>query len=532
MPPHRPLALNTALAAALLVAAGLVGLRFFGSEAKPGARASTSLGRPATAGRSQGAPAARLPAAGASGPSLWQTPEAEELSFGDFVEILGLEAERESVAPVARAFQRDFAADPALRETLARFAEAESLGEPRTARQFVATLEKRPEFQKLASKYASQQGSSAALSALLRSPELAAFARAVFSSGGRVPGSRGKPAVGARLQADPRKPGGRWVDAAAYVAAVHAAAEAAADRKALTADSAAPAGEVAGAGTSATPKSGPGKGGTGGDGHEVQTKLKDLQTGTSKAMALFREKFPWLANAFSTAELRMIEADIEAGVGLWGSCFKRGWFARCHRSCLADLGDPESGRDKCGDQREPFDKDPGKAGWNGCLEWKDNDKKLCISRCLYKFNGQPCTVPDKVWQEYCDPKMVCCRWNKYGSCTGNCCKSPHDPSPGALGHRLHPACVAAWDGMAPPITVVPTPTPAAPDCSPYFTTFESPWDIVDDGGGPKVVMVPERTCKCHYDSRNHFTSAEPANCNAKFTCASDGPQAWMAKECP
>jgi hypothetical protein len=210
--------------------------------------------------------------------------------------------------------------------------------------------------------------------------------------------------------------------------------------------------------------------------------------------------------------------------GLWAACFALQFWRDCENACKADDGVRGAGSD-----RRVVQKCRPTTAWDSCMEWKGSDE-VCVSRCKFQ---QPCAVPAGVVAKYCNHNVECCSCCGGGTCSPrNCCRSDYHAGDRFATGQTHAVCLPAWDGQGAPALAVPEPTPdAGPGCKPYFTEYMSSWDIVNDGGGPKVVLVSPRPCKCWYSAKNEFTHDEPKNCNAKFTCGANGPQSWMNEKC-
>lgn len=405
---------------------------------------------------------------------LYQPDSPELMSYGEFMDALGLEAERPAVAPSAAAFRRAFESEPALRGIQREFEEAEERGEPRTAREFLDALFDAPESRELATRFASEPGGAKALRALARSPELrelgASWVRALSS---RRKGAAAGPEQGllARLSAaiSPRATGQRGPSTTS----------ADAGGQARTA-----AGQVEGETTGS--REAPGA-------HDVEVHLGAPAAALSERTKRFLELYPFLAE-LGTERLRRLEEQAPS-YGLWGACFGLRLYADCKSACARDTRT----EDRCDPAKEV--KDP----WKACLDWKGSDQ-ACIPLCLAQG---PCRVPPAVWTDYCVHRAGCCG---KGGC--RCCASPHHP---------HGFCRSAWEGeVLPDVGNIELPAEMFyPACSSVGDC-----DCCYDAGGKFAYDVLDP----HGKKGAPVRSADGSACG--FSCAACGPRGCVGGDAP
>ncbi|MBI4346350.1 MAG: hypothetical protein HY553_05820, partial [Elusimicrobia bacterium] len=97
-----------------------------------------------------------------------QRPRAAEpdLSFGEFMKILGAEAEKPASAPAAQALTKAFLEQPKLRAVYEDFTRREGRGERPSAKSFLAAVRSKPAFRGLLSRLSASPGSRTALASI------------------------------------------------------------------------------------------------------------------------------------------------------------------------------------------------------------------------------------------------------------------------------------------------------------------------------------------------------------------------------
>ncbi|MBI4346193.1 MAG: hypothetical protein HY553_05020 [Elusimicrobia bacterium] len=322
-------------------------------------------------------------------------PEAEEdVTFGDMLDILGVEASRPENKELAKQFKKEFMAEPELKLVYDEFAAAERLSPRRTMTEFLDRLGKLPAFQRLQAKFFAADASTTALLPLYQSPALGRFWRRDekkpvdnplvarirrLARGLRLGFHRGPSAAGSLASIGGLR-GGRGPFAASGGASTAYGA---------------PGGE-AGAQADAGPSSllaGP-------NSHGVNPTLAPLTAADSDPMAVFcaPENFKWLCDFLDPAERLSMYNAIDP-YGLWGACWELQSFDKCAAACSASGG-------KCSQ----------KAGWNSCLEARGNAELVCLGECRTPPKTQWCTVPDDVKTRLCtaqwpaSPPAECGNW--------------------------------------------------------------------------------------------------------------------------
>jgi len=107
---------------------------------------------------------------------LWRAPDPDDVGFGDFVAMLGLAAKAPDAPEGAKVFAAVFTRDTETRAVAEEFRKAEERGEEPSAAEFLARLDKLPQFHKAMSAFAFQNGSSTAVLALFKRRELRVLA--------------------------------------------------------------------------------------------------------------------------------------------------------------------------------------------------------------------------------------------------------------------------------------------------------------------------------------------------------------------
>ncbi|MBI4349598.1 MAG: hypothetical protein HY553_22370 [Elusimicrobia bacterium] len=378
---------------------------------------------------------------------LWKPAEPEDVTYGDFIAMLGFEAKDPVVAPAARELVKAFAAEPELREAALEFAAAEDRGEERNAAQFLETVGRSRAFERVISRFAHQPGASAALLAFLMKPQaapLAAWAKRIV---GKPNASLGRALVRGQIPAGQSWNGaGNYLGTAAIVAQelqrrqsvlASTGTLTASARASMSASAAGlPSGAAAHSAASGREDDGPLPGA-----HDVDTKLKGtIRQPGSEIMKRLLEQYPWLTNLSQSELLELIRGGMVDDHGLWGACFALKMWKECQRACAADDGVRGSGT-----ERRIVPKCQATPAWNSCLDWKGSEE-TCVSRCKFQ---QPCTVPSGVWSRFCGHQIQCCSCCGGGLCTRrDCCRSSFHDGDRYAKTQPHRVCLPAWDGLA------------------------------------------------------------------------------------
>ncbi|MBI4423486.1 MAG: hypothetical protein HY554_07160 [Elusimicrobia bacterium] len=336
----------------------------------------------------------------------------KELSFNRLMDILGAEAEKPAIAPLAKAFARDFMSKPPLKKTYEDFKRRADNGERPKAKDFLGSLRAAPAFQKLASdilRGGGGSGSGGAMMALVQHPELKRFLnqqdRALGPSGassamaskdrdrraamlqGGTQSSQGPDYLAkvAGIGASPNAPGatdlgggplgyhadgGQTLSSQGAAAGAPDAAQAPKDSKSVSVKDKEkdPAHNV------------PGFGGGGG-----------LKTPATEDMD--KAISTWL-NTYLKDKRKAVEDGIQAGLTPWGACFKAGALQDCITAC-------ENPPDRVSTNRLLFCNPP-KPGYlpyfRACMDANNDSETACLLKCRQQA---PCTTDPGAWKTHC-----------------------------------------------------------------------------------------------------------------------------------
>ena len=320
-------------------------------------------------------------------PDTQNTELESELSFSRLMEILGMESQKPSVAPVARTIVKAFTTQPELKRKYDEFKRKADLGHKPTAKDFMASMRSQPAFGRMAAELGRSAGGSAAMMSLAQHPELRRFLgeQDRLMKAGGDPAARDKKAI---------VPGG--------LAGAKPAEGGAGAGSALKAGGAAPntteLAQLASAGPAISASGGTGTqgaaGGSGSDAHDA-TKLdkgwKDEKNITLsddvKKLNKLLQQYPCLASLGQPKLLRFINgADIDK-LGLWGACFQLKWFADCRATGCT----PPVGEHPC---------------WSACLEANSDNERTCIQKVRLQPGCSQADIPGDIWAVNCVPKRV------------------------------------------------------------------------------------------------------------------------------
>jgi hypothetical protein len=324
---------------------------------------------------------------------LFQPKALEDMSYEDFAAVMGFEPEP-NTSPAVKAFARAVLSHPEMKDDVLKCKRANRRGKKCLGRQLLETLEKRPEFEAIASQFGAEPAFTEALLVILKDPEgkeLLAVAQAV---GGQI-----DPEIAEELKKKVPKRKMRANISTILMTLAEALKEAELKRSTATAKASGDSMGKAGA-------------------HDT-VDLRGLDKATTERILKLLEVYPWLA-PLGVDNLRRLEQEAPK-YGLYGACFSLLLHQECWDACKSDTAK------KCNATDEVWNP------WDACHDWKGQGEeadKVCISRCLYQ--KPPCTVPPPVWNHYCVCRPGCCG---KGGC--GCCLSPY---------HSHNFCQPAWEG--------------------------------------------------------------------------------------
>ncbi|MBI5201975.1 MAG: hypothetical protein HY925_10345 [Elusimicrobia bacterium] len=340
MPSRKPL---IAVAALLLILGAGAAAYFLRPAPEPPRAAVSSLPPPVE----PEAPPAALPADPVETRDRLPKAESDELTFGDMMDILGVESAKPEVAPVAEKFAEKFMANPRTRDTYREFKQARARGDEPAAATFMAVLRKMPEFKAMTTQFAQQAGTSQALMALAKNPTLKKFLveqKNLLKAQATMASNRDRRAAVSGETA--RRGGGAAYASGQAGFGANASGTGAAGDRASTGFSAGGAGassRVGGgqAAISASGEGGPSFGGPGGGGDKAGADVTDVAcksladpkcaiktVGNDSVGVMDDAVKEWMAKYGIGSVWDSIEQD-----GLWGGCFKQGKLSACVSAC-------------------------------------------------------------------------------------------------------------------------------------------------------------------------------------------------------
>ncbi|MBI4424631.1 MAG: hypothetical protein HY554_12940 [Elusimicrobia bacterium] len=326
-------------------------------------------------------------------------PARGELSFQDFLDVLGVEAEKPAVVPLARSLREGFMAEPSLKRTYERFQRRAAEGKQPTAHAFLSTLRSSPEFKKIAAPFVGSPGGAAAFNSLVQNDRLKRLLldekRALAANPGGATARDKRPVVGRQPKGG--GPGAPSAPPAGSGAGIPA------PPGSVTAQT--PGGEVGSAYAAGQASPGPGAGPPAHDVGKLEPTKDEVTRQKCEREDTALRDMPWLV------EIKDKLRDIERGLdkyGDWGACFAVGVYGRCESACLnaknyhfldANCRPNLTEEVKCSP--------PKGGGWEACTDFlkgelNTSDPGVYELKCIPKCEAQtPCAVPDEVRKNYC-----------------------------------------------------------------------------------------------------------------------------------